>query len=202
MIGGILEPCRRRRGSATRRPRCLPASGAGAAGGIQLICTRLCDMARELKLPVAPGRPRFSRFGEAVAGLSGFAAALKRLGRLPARGPTNARRWALARMAPRSANPTTWSPSTMSAWRSRSAVLCVCAWAAERHGPRARASLHVAQSQYHDISVARKLGLRCAGSERRKGLKGSAERGRRSPGPTITSARWPSWPMRWMRKGR
>ena len=55
--------------------------------------------------------------------------------------------------------------------------------------------LHVAQSQYHDIGVARSMGYTVCWIERRQGMKGSGgtRKCRKRQYRTIISRHWRSW---------
>jgi putative hydrolase of the HAD superfamily len=134
------------------------------------------DMARELGLPTGAGIAE--GFRDSIKGWPAFAdsaAALKRLrSRYRLVAMTNAQRWALVHMAKTLGEPFDDSVTVDEA-------LC------EKPDPqlfafaRGRLSaagfglediLHVAQSQYHDIGVARRLGYTVCWIERRKGLEG------------------------------
>ena len=121
------------------------------------------DMARELKLPVAPGTAE--GFPDSVKQWPAFpdsAAALKRLrARYRLVAMTNARRWALAHMALMLGEPFD-DMVTVDDVRLEKPDPQFFAFARGRlsaTGHVLEDILHVAQSQYHDIGVARKARL-------------------------------------------
>ena len=133
-------------------------------------------MARELKLPATAGVAE--GFPESVKQWPAFpdsAAALKRLrARYRLVAMTNARRWALAHMARTLGEPFD-DMVTVDDVRFEKPDPQFFAFARGRlsaAGYVLEDILHVAQSQYHDIGVARKLGYSVCWIERRKGLKG------------------------------
>jgi putative hydrolase of the HAD superfamily len=134
------------------------------------------DMARELKLPAKAGVAE--GFPDSVKQWPAFpdsAAALKRLrARYRLVAMTNARRWALAHMARTLGEPFD-DMVTVDDVRLEKPDPQFFAFARGRlsaTGHVLEDILHVAQSQYHDIGVARKLGYTVCWIERRKGLKG------------------------------
>ena len=135
------------------------------------------DMARELKLPEKGGVAE--GFPESVKQWPAFpdsAAALKRLrARYRLVAMTNARRWALAHMVRTLGEPFD-DTVTVDDVRFEKPDPQFFAFARGRlsaSGHVLEDILHVAQSQYHDIGVARKLGYTVCWIERRKGLKGT-----------------------------
>jgi len=133
-------------------------------------------MARELKLPAKAGTTE--GFPDSVKQWPAFpdsAAALKRLrARYRLVAMTNARRWALAHMARTLGEPFD-DMVTVDDVRLEKPDPQFFAFARGRlsaTGYVLEDILHVAQSQYHDIGVARKLGYSVCWIERRKGLKG------------------------------
>jgi putative hydrolase of the HAD superfamily len=133
-------------------------------------------MAKELGLPTGAGLAE--RFRDSIKGWPAFPDSVAALRRLKSRyrlvAMTNAQRWALTHMAKTLGEPFDDSVTVDEA-------LC------EKPDPkffafaRGRLSvagyglgdiLHVAQSQYHDIGVAKSLGYKTCWIERRKGLGG------------------------------
>ncbi len=134
------------------------------------------DMARELRLLAKAGAAE--GFPDSVKQWPAFpdsAAALKRLrARYRLVAMTNARRWALAPMARTLGEPFD-DMVTVDDVRIEKPDPQFFAFARGRlsaAGYVLEDILHVAQSQYHDIGVARKLGYTVCWIERRKGLKG------------------------------
>ncbi|MBR0680882.1 HAD-IA family hydrolase [Roseomonas eburnea] len=110
--------------------------------------------------------------------------ALRRLGRrYKLVAMTNAARWALDLMAPRLGNPfhDTVTVDEALCEKPDPQYFAFTRGRLSRDGYAQRDILHVAQSQYHDIGVAKALGYTVCWIERRKGLAGS--------GGTITAAR-------------
>lgn len=129
------------------------------------------------------GWPRNKSLGEgfrdSVKAWTGFpdsAAALKRLKqRYKLVAMTNARRWALDHMSAALGDPFDDRVTSDDALCEKPDP-CFFAFARgrlSRDGHGMDDILHVAQSQYHDIGVARSMGYTVCWIERRKGLKGS-----------------------------
>jgi putative hydrolase of the HAD superfamily len=157
---------------AYRRARAAPAAGWYPDDLVRVYA----EMARALGLPNTPGAGEGLRdsikdwpaFPDSVAALE----RLHRHCRLVAM--TNARRWSLDYMSRTLGEPFDDAvtvdearcekpdPSFFAFTRGRLSVA----------GYRLEDILHVAQSQYHDIGVARRLGYKVCWIERRKGQKG------------------------------
>jgi putative hydrolase of the HAD superfamily len=157
---------------AYRHARAAPSSGRYPDDLVRVYG----DMAGELKLPAKAGAAE--AFPDSVKQWPAFpdsAAALKRLrARYRLVAMTNARRWALAHMARTLGEPFD-DMVTVDDVRLEKPDPQFFAFARGRlsaAGYVLEDILHVAQSQYHDIGVARKLGYSVCWIERRKGLKG------------------------------
>ena len=154
---------------------------ARAAAGVGLVSRRsraasIGEMARELKLSAtAAVAERFPELVKQWPAFADLAAALKRLrARYRLVAMTNARRWALAHMAQTLGEPFD-DMVTVDDVRFEKPDPQFFAFARGRlsaSGYVLEDILHVAQSQHHDIGVARKLGYTVCWIERRKGLKG------------------------------
>src|SRR5262245_34179120 len=134
------------------------------------------DMVRELKLPEkASVAEDFPASVERWPAFPDSAAALKRLrGRYRLVAMTNARRWAVSHFARTLGDPFD-DGVTVDDVRFEKPDPQFFAFARGRlsaSGYLLEDILHVAQSQYHDIGVARRLGYTVCWIERRKGLKG------------------------------
>jgi putative hydrolase of the HAD superfamily len=131
------------------------------------------EMALKLKLPndeaIAEG------FRDAARDWPAFPDSVDALRRLRARyrlvAMTNARRWALDAMAETLGNPfqDTVSVDEAGCEKPDPAYFAFVRGRLSRDGHGMHDILHVAQSQYHDIGVARRLGYTVAWIERRKG---------------------------------
>lgn len=134
------------------------------------------EMAQELGLPTTAGLAE--GFRDSIEGWPAFPDSVAALGRLKARyrlmAMTNAQRWALQYMAKTLGDPFDDSvtvddalcekpdPKFFAFARGRLSVA----------GHRLEDILHVAQSQHHDIGVAKSLGYRTCWIQRRKTLGG------------------------------
>jgi putative hydrolase of the HAD superfamily len=160
----ILEPYRRSRSqpSAVRYPDDLVRVYA--------------DMARELGLPQGPGIGE--GFRDSIAQWPAFPDSAAALARLRTRyrlmAMTNAQRWALAHMSRRLGDPFHDSVSVDDAHceKPNPQFFAFARGRLSCAGIELEDILNVAQSQYHDIGVARQLGYTVCWIERRKGLKG------------------------------
>jgi putative hydrolase of the HAD superfamily len=167
---------------AYRRSRSAPASGWYPDDLVRVYQ----DMAQAFGLPQTAG-PGLRDSIKDWPAFPDSVAALKRLRkryRLVAM--TNARRWALDQMARTLGDPfddgvtvdeagcEKPDPAFFAFARGRLSVL----------GHGLADILHVAQSQYHDIGVARRLGYKVCWIERRRGLKGFG--GTQDPGQLTT----------------
>ncbi len=135
------------------------------------------DIAERLGLPRTKGLAEGLR--DSVRTWSGFpdsAAALKRLKqRYKLVAMTNAQRWALDYMSAALGDPFDDRVTSDDALCEKPDP-CFFAFARgrlSRDGHGMHDILHVAQSQYHDIGVARRMGYTVCWIERRMGLKGS-----------------------------
>lgn len=157
---------------AYRQVRARPGSGWYPDDLVRVYA----DMAVELKLPTGPGVGE--GFRDSIERWPAFpdsAAALRRLRtRYKLVAMTNARRWALAHMARALGEPFHDSVTVDDA-RVEKPDPQFFAFARGRlsaEGYVLEDILHVAQSQHHDIGVARRLGYTVCWIERRQGLKG------------------------------
>jgi putative hydrolase of the HAD superfamily len=133
-------------------------------------------MAGELGLPAADEHgtalresiPRWPAFPDAVAAL----AHLRRRYRLVAL--TNADNWALTKMAATLGEPfdDAVTAEDVGVNKPDARVFAYCEGRQSVHGHRRQDWLHVAQSQYHDIATARRLGVATCWIERRAGQSG------------------------------
>jgi putative hydrolase of the HAD superfamily len=160
----ILESYRRSRNCATRSR--YPDDLVRGYG----------EMARDLGLPIGPGLDEGLR--DSVMRWPAFpdsAAALKRLGaRFRLVAMTNAQRWALDHMEKTLGKPFYDTVTVDDALVEKPDPLFF-AFARGRlsaAGYKLPDILHVAQSQYHDIGVARRLGYAVCWIERRQGMQG------------------------------
>lgn len=146
-------------------------------------CYRL--MAPDLALPTDAGKAE--GFRDSIRDWPAFpdsVEALKRLGsRYKLVAMTNAQRWALDLMAKTLDEPfhDTNSVDESRCEKPDPVYFGFVRGRLSRDGILLEDILHVAQSQYHDIGVARRLGYTVCWIERRKGLKG--------PGGTLNSER-------------
>jgi len=142
------------------------------------------DLVRDLGLPDDPRRAQgFRDSAERWPAYPDSVAALKRLGRnyrLVA--VTNAQRWALDHFVRTLESPfwDTISVDDSGAEKPDPQVFAFARGRISRSGFSKAETLHVAQSQYHDIGIARKLGYATCWIERRQGRPGS--------GGTLTAA--------------
>jgi putative hydrolase of the HAD superfamily len=134
------------------------------------------DMAQALDLPRQAGAAEGLR--DSIKDWPAFPDSIAALKRLHKRfrlvAMTNARRWSLEHMARSLDNPFD-DGVTVDEARCEKPDPCFFAFARGRlsaAGYVREDILHVAQSQYHDIGVAKKLGYAVCWVERRKGLKG------------------------------
>jgi len=154
------------------RSRALPAAGWYPDDLLRVYA----DMARDLGLPAKPGAAE--GFRDSVARWPAFpdsAAALRRLrARYRLVAMTNARRWALAHMARTLGDPfdDTVTVDDVRVEKPDPQFFAFARGRLSKDGHRIEDILHVAQSQYHDIGVARALGYTVCWIERRKGLRG------------------------------
>ena len=135
------------------------------------------DIARELDLPRGPGLAE--GFRDSIRAWPAFPDSVAALQRLRPRyrlvAMTNAQRWALTHMAATLAEPFDDSVTSDDA-RCDKPDPTFFAFARGRlsaAGFVLEDILHVAQSQYHDIAVAKRLGYTVCWIERRRGMKGS-----------------------------
>lgn len=151
-------------------------------------------IAPELGLPDSPAIAR--GFRDSVRDWPAFPDAVQALARLRRRyrlvTMTNAQAWALAHFSQTLGRPFHLELSCDDALAEKPDARYF-AYARGRieglWGLRQRDNLHVAQSQYHDIGIARQLGIACCWIERRHGQKGS--------GGTLESAHAvPDWHFR------
>lgn len=134
------------------------------------------EMATDLALPTSPGLGEGLR--DSVARWPAFpdsVTALKRLGaRFKLVAMTNAQRWALDHMEKTPGKPFYDSVTVDEALVEKpDPMFFAFARGFSTAGYKLEDTLHVAQSQYHDIGVARRLGYTVCWIERRKGMKGS-----------------------------
>lgn len=134
------------------------------------------DMARELDLPQGAGIAE--GFRDSIKGWPAFPDSVAALKRLRARyrlmAMTNAQRWALIHMS-KTLGDSFHDSVTVDEARCEKPNPQFFAFARGRlsvSGILLEDILHVAQSQYHDIGVARALGYTVCWIERRKGLEG------------------------------
>lgn len=134
------------------------------------------DMAQELDLPQGAGIAE--GFRDSIKGWPAFPDSVAALQRLRSRyrlmAMTNAQRWALTHMAKTLGDPFHDSVTVDEA-RCEKPNPQFFAFARGRlsaAGCQLEDILHVAQSQYHDIGVARALGYKVCWIERRQGLEG------------------------------
>lgn len=141
-------------------------------------------IAPQLGLPQDAGIAR--GFARSVKDWPAFPDSVEALRRLRARyrlvAMTNALRWALDLMIPRLGDPfhDTVAADEALCEKPDPMYFAFTRGRLSRDGYTRSDILHVAQSQYHDIGVARRLGYTVCWIERRKGLPG--------PGGTITAA--------------
>ena len=134
------------------------------------------DMARDLDLPRRPGLGE--SFKDSIRTWPGFpdsAGALKRLHlRYRLMAMTNARRWALEHMARTLGEPfdDSVTPDEARCEKPDPKFFAFARGRLSALGYVLEDILHVAQSQYHDIGVARELGYKVCWIERRRGLGG------------------------------
>jgi putative hydrolase of the HAD superfamily len=134
------------------------------------------DMARDLNLPRRPGLGEGLR--DSIKTWPGFpdsAGALKRLRqRYRLMAMTNARHWALEHMARNLGDPfeDAVTPDEARCEKPDPKFFAFVRGRLSASGYVLEDILHVAQSQYHDIGVARELGYTVCWIERRKGLGG------------------------------
>lgn len=157
---------------AYRRARSAPGAGRYPDDLVRVYG----EMAAALDLPQRPGAAEGLR--ESIRDWPAFpdsAAALRRLHeRFRLVAMTNARRWALDLMARTLGDPFD-DGVTVDEARCEKPDPCFFAFARGRlsaAGYRLEDILHVAQSQYHDIGVAKRLGYTVCWVERRRGLQG------------------------------
>jgi putative hydrolase of the HAD superfamily len=161
----ILEAYRRTRGAHAPEAR-YPEDLARVYGG----------MARELGLPQGPGLGEGLR--DSIKTWPAFpdsADALKRLHRrYRIMAMTNARRWSLEHMARNLGEPfdDSVTPDEALCEKPDPKFFAFARGRLSVSGLRLEDILHVAQSQYHDIGVARGLGYKTCWIERRRGLSG------------------------------
>ena len=134
------------------------------------------DMARELDLPRKPGLGEGLRDSiKAWPAFPDSAEALKRLHRrFRLMAMTNARRWSLEYMARTLGEPfdDSVTPDEALCEKPDPKFFAFARGRLSAAGYRLEDILHVAQSQYHDIGVARDLGYKVCWIERRQGLSG------------------------------
>ena len=134
------------------------------------------DMARDLDLPQKPGLGEGLR--DSIKTWPGFpdsGGALKRLhGRYRLMAMTNARRWALEHKARTLGEPfdDAVTPNEARCEKPDPKFFAFARGRLSASGYVLEDILHVAQSQYHDIGVARELGYKVCWIERRRGLSG------------------------------
>jgi putative hydrolase of the HAD superfamily len=134
------------------------------------------DLERALDLPRSAGAAE--GFRESVARWPAFADSVEALRRLHARyklvAMTNAQRWALAHMARTLGDPfdDTVTVDDVGLEKPDPQFFAFARGRLSAQGFVMHDILHVAQSQYHDIGVARRLGYTVCWIERRKGQKG------------------------------
>lgn len=134
------------------------------------------DLARDLDLPRKPGLGEGLR--DSIKTWPGFpdsAEALKRLRRrYRLMAMTNARHWALEHMARTLGEPfdDAVTPDEARCEKPDPKFFAFARGRLSASGYALEDILHVAQSQYHDIGVARELGYKVCWIERRKGLRG------------------------------
>lgn len=142
----------------------------------QMMAPAYRRMAEELRLPVSDelaegfrlSIPRWQAFPDSVAALQ----RLKKRFRLVAM--TNSDNWALGHFAERLGNPfdDTVTAEDVGLNKPDPQFFAYARGRQSLQGYRLGDYLHVAQSQYHDIGVAKQLGYRTCWIERRQGLKG------------------------------
>jgi putative hydrolase of the HAD superfamily len=134
------------------------------------------DMARDLDLPLRPGLGEGLRDSiKAWPGFPDSAGALKRLHRrFRLMAMTNARHWALEHMARSLGEPfdDAVTPDEARCEKPDPKFFAFARGRLSASGYVLENILHVAQSQYHDIGVARELGYKVCWIERRKGMTG------------------------------
>lgn len=134
-------------------------------------------VAGELGLP--SGTAAAEGLRQSVAAWPAFADSVASLGRLARRfrlvALTNADNWALDCMARTLGEPfhDRVTAEDVGVCKPDPQVFAYCLGRESVHGYRRQDFLHVAQSQYHDIGVAKRLGFTVAWIERRKGKEGS-----------------------------
>jgi putative hydrolase of the HAD superfamily len=134
-------------------------------------------MAPDLGLPTGPGIAE--GFCDSIKNWPAFPDSVAALKRLRARyrlvAMTNARRWALDHMKMTLGDPfhDTVTVDEARCEKPDPVFFGFTRGRLSRDGFVLEDILHVAQSQYHDIGVARKLGYTVCWIERRKGMKGS-----------------------------
>ncbi len=131
-------------------------------------------LARQFDL--APGRG--AAFRASIPQWPAFPDAVEALGRLGARhrlvALTNADNWALGKMAETLGHPFDDSVTCEDVGVNKPdpQVFAYCRGRQSHHGIGLAETLHVAQSQYHDIGVAKRLGYATCWIERRRGQAG------------------------------
>jgi putative hydrolase of the HAD superfamily len=134
------------------------------------------DMARELRLPQSPGLGEGLR--DSIATWPAFADSADALRRLRKRyhlmAMTNARRWSLEHMARTLGEPfdDSVTPDEALCEKPDPKFFAFARGRLSVSGLRLEDILHVAQSQFHDIGVARALGYKVCWIERRQALSG------------------------------
>lgn len=134
-------------------------------------------MATELGMPIAGGETEALR--ASIPDWPAFPDAVEALGRLRARfrlvALTNADNWGLAHMSTTLGSPfhDTVTAEDVGVNKPDPQVFAYCRGRQSVHGYSLADYLHVAQSQYHDIGVAKRLGYEVCWIERRSGQPGS-----------------------------
>lgn len=184
-ILGYIAPLARARGLELSDQAILQAFGQAEdetqARTPQLPFTQMLapiyrSMARSIGLPDGSGEAEGLR--DSIAHWPAFAdsvAALARLGRTHRLvALTNADNWALGYMAQTLGDPfhDTITAEDVGVNKPDPQVFAYCRGRQSPHGFALGDYLHVAQSQYHDIGVARRLGYKVCWIERRRGQAG------------------------------
>jgi putative hydrolase of the HAD superfamily len=157
---------------AYRRSRADPGSGRYPDDLVRVYA----DLERTLGLPRRDGAAE--GFRDSIASWPAFPDAAEALRRLHRRyrlvAMTNAQRWALAHMARTLGEPfdDAVTVDDVGLEKPDPQFFAFARGRLSAQGLVMSDILHVAQSQYHDIGVARKLGYTVCWIERRKGLKG------------------------------
>jgi putative hydrolase of the HAD superfamily len=157
---------------AYRRSRADPSSGRYPDDLVRVYK----DMERALGLPQTAGAAE--GFRDSVAKWPAFPDSVAALKRLHARyrlvAMTNAQRWALAHMARTLGDPfdDAITVDDVGLEKPDPQFFAFARGRLSAAGHVMKDILHVAQSQYHDIGVARRLGYAVCWIERRKGLRG------------------------------